>query len=427
MRFLLPVLSRYSAIVVQFLIAALVTNRLPVDGAGQYFTIAGLVLSSYFLAGLGLPDGLVRTVPPLLERGEAAAATRLVRAAFATGLMSALVLSALFGLAIWLGGAAAKIAFGAAVWWLGYGTMFVGAQGLVAAGWVKAGAFAFYSAINLALLVSLVPAVLLSSEPTILLFVTVSGAAALLSGAVIGGGLWRVTRPDAEDSIGDDATGAIWPVLQSSWPAGAAMAAGRVVQAVLIWSPVWIAGWVAGSEAAAFMGLSGRLMSAIAAVLAVVRFSIRPELARHAAAERWSEIQAVASGIAFWATALALVAIIGDLSVGRPLIVLVFGEPYGAVFLVLAISLGATLGESFGGPVDEVLKMSGAARQVLFSQTVWLVIGLGVQAGAGAVFGTLGIAAGYAATIAGLYGSLILLLWRKRGILIAPRWPIRKE
>lgn len=417
MKYFLPILSRYSAVLVQFLVAALVTNNLPISEAGVYFLVTGMILSSYFVVGFGLPDGAVRIVPPLLEEGRTQEANTILGATLTLGLISSVLGAFVFGAAWgWVRGTP-EFGLISGLWWFGYGLMFVGSQILIALGNIRLGTFAFYSAINFCLLIVVGPLAFFSENLSLELITTGASAASVFAaGCITFSVVSKGVRPNFD-----------FLIAQTSCKTGGTMAAVRVAQAVMIWSPVWLAGLLSGPQAAAHIGLASRLTSTIAAVLAVVRFSIRPELARHAAAGRWCQIKATASTIAFWTTMLAFVALVLDFLIGRIIIEWIFGESYGPVYALVAVFLIGTLGESMGGPVDEVLKMDGQALPVFQIQLFCLAIGGFVQLVGGWSFGVFGISGGYAMTFLGFYGALIIYLWYKRGIWVYPRPPLRKE
>jgi O-antigen/teichoic acid export membrane protein len=417
MHFLAPVLSRYASIFVQFALAAVVTNSLSLHDAGLYFTISGLILTTYFISGFGLPDGAVKTVPVLIENGAIKRAAAVLCQTHFIGISSAIVIAILFGFVCFSFTGSAEIGLFSGVWWLGYGSVFVGAQILVAQGSIRFGAFAFYSAVNCGIIIFLLPIVMLFKVVTFEVILLGSCSAAMLAALVVvlvvgQNGAWP--RRPVRRGVSD---------LVAAWQQGVAISAARVLQAMIIWSPVWIAQVFVSPEDAALLGLASRLTAAVAAVLAAVRFSIRPDLARLSAKNKWHQICTVASNIAFWTTALAVLAIVGDILVGRILISVFFGDRYVIAQILVAIMLLGTLGESIGGPVDEVLKMAGMASFVFFAQATTLILGIALQVAGGIIFGSSGIALAYAVMVSGFYFVLIWKLHARHGIFVIARIP----
>jgi uncharacterized heparinase superfamily protein/O-antigen/teichoic acid export membrane protein len=410
-RFLIPVSSRYASIIVQFAIVVVLTRALPIADTGVYFAVAGVVLASYFAAGLGIPDGLVPTVSARAAIEGQPAVTGLASFGLLVSLAIATPLAGVVGILVGLATSSPVIGGLATAWWLGYATVFCASQAVVAGGRGALGAFLFYSAPNFGMLAVVTPCVVIAGQGlTVELAVgAASAGVAIAAGVALFMSLRLGGRPRAQ-----------WASLKSAWLAGLPIALGRVVQACLIWSPVWVAALILGPREAAIIGLASRLVSAVAALVAAIRFSIRADLARDAALGKWDVIQSRSSGIALVAVTLAAFAAIAVATVGQPLIPALFGIAYGNVALVAAIMLIGTLGESLGGPVDEVLKMSGQARIVLIAQIVALVLGSAAQVGLALMAGPKLVALAYAASFVGLYVALIVILHRSRGILILP-------
>ena len=207
----------------------------------------------------------------------------------------------------------------------------------------------------------------------------------------------------------------------SIWIDGATIALGRVVQASLIWLPVWVAGIALSLEDVSLIGLSTRLVSAVAAVVAAVKFSIRPQLAALAATGDWLGIRAVASRIALYTSTLAVFAVLFFLLLGDAAVEIVFGDGYDRIGLIIALLLIGTIGESMAGPVDEILKMSGSAGIVLTVQLLLLPISAGLELIMAFLLGVEGLAIAYGVTFGFMYMSLWAHIIRKHRVVIAPR------
>jgi O-antigen/teichoic acid export membrane protein len=108
-------------------------------------------------------------------------------------------------------------------------------------------------------------------------------------------------------------------------------------------------------------------------------------------------------------------------TVGDELIALIFGPDYRGAALVVTVMLIGTIGESFGGPVDEVLKMAGHARVVVGVQVVVVFAGFGLQVLAARTGGVIGLVTVYSLLFVVQYLTLIGYLWRLRRVLIVPR------
>lgn len=412
MRYLGPLASRYGSILVQLALVTLVTRALSLESAGTYFVISGLVLSLYFLVGLGIPDGLVAAYPRELAAGRKDLAVALLRVGQRYSTLSAFVIAALLGLAVLTFTGSVKLAVASTAWLLGYCMAFVAAQALIALGNIQSGSFVFYSAINAALCLTTVPYLFFANSPDLESTASISAAAASAAGVA--------TAVYASVQVRKIDSRPMNVALNDIWVDGAAMAAGRAVQAAIIWSPVWIAGLILTDTDSAHIGLACRLMGVVGAVLAAVRFSIRPQIAQLAASGEWLEIERLDRRIAFWATALAVCALVGAATVGQTLIPLVFGAGYESTSLLLLVFLGACIVESLGGPVDEILKMTGNARSVLMLQVAALVVLAASGTALAKLFGAIGIAWAFVFALSLLYGGQIALLYKARRIVALP-------
>jgi len=408
---LLAVASRYGALAVQFLIVVLVSRQLSKAEAGAYFMIFGAVTSTYCLAGLGIPDGLVKSCSEAIahERRELVR-PQVGKAAMVTLISSVAMLAGLIGVGVALRMPLAYLgAF--AGWWMGYAVVFFCGQALVAIGKESLGAFLFYTATNLFMIVTTAPYLLLHAHPTLSGALVASLAAACLAAVICVASLtinllkWPAGEVKAQ----------VLPTARL----GAMIAIARLFQAVIYWIPAWAIGAVRGPADAATVGAAGRLLIAASALIAAFRFSVRSRIVIAATKGDWEGIERMSRVIATIATSGALAALIGLFVIGDPIIALVFGHDYAAVGPVLAVLLIGAIGESFGGPVDEVLKLTGRPVAVL----VGLMVAVALEAALAiwlAHYGVVAVAVAQAAAFCGMYGFQIYYLKRKTGALIVP-------
>lgn len=415
MKFLIPIFSRYGSILIQFALVTLIARILPTHETGTYFFISGLVLSLYFFAGLGIPDGLVVSCPSASAKGRGMYARALIARGIRCSLASVIVISVAVGVAVAMYEGSTRIAVSTVIWLCGYCLVFIASQALIALDKIQWGSFIFYSAVNTCLCLTTIPYLLLASNPSLEMVLATNACAAAIAGVAA---MLFVLREG-----GRHVSGTAEVSIAETWKSGALIASGRVVQAGIIWMPVWIAGFLLSKEDTAQIGLACRLLGIVGAVLAAIRFSIRPQIARLAAEGDWKMIERIDRKIAFWASVLAVAAMAATVVIGADVIALVFGEPYRAAAPLLLILLGASLAESIGGPVDEILKMSGNAQSVLVLQG----ISLGFMAAVGALLslheGVAGTAVAFAFSFVLLYGLQIALLYKRRGIFAFPKLP----
>lgn len=417
MRYLSAISSRYGALAVQFIIVLLVANRLPQADAGLYFVAFGIVATLFCLVGLGLPDGLVISFGRAISQGRTTAVRDALRRSLLWGGLSALLL---FG-----GGATLAISLGndvsysvmTALWGMLYGMVFVAAQGLIALRSAALGSFFFYSATNLFFLFTSVPYLLLSAVPTLqgLMGMTLLASTCAASSAIVT--LWRKARPYR----GTDRADLAPPVR-----AGAVIAVSRMLQSGIYWVPVWIATLLLGSTEAAVIATAGRLLIAVTAVIAALRFSVRPAIVAAEVEGDWSAIERLGRRISMATTVFTLTAMLGLWLIGKPVLGVLLGADYAAAWGVLMVLLIGALGESFGGPVDEVLKMTGDGQVVLRGLIVTVLLEA-TLAGLLAGQGIIAIAAAQALAFVGLYAYQVYRLSCLRGIRIMPLPPAKAQ
>jgi O-antigen/teichoic acid export membrane protein len=416
MRYVSAVGSRYGALAVQFLIVILVANRLTQSEAGLYFVAFGLVATFFSLCGLGLPDGLVISIGKDISDRKTEAIQDALRRSLLLGLGSGLLMFGVGAIGAIALGQGVEYSLMTAIWGIMYGMVFVASQGLIALRCAAMGTFFFYSATNLGFLFTSVPYLLLSESPTLsgLMRITIFAATLAAVSATIA--VLRKARPYPGK---DRAT------LAAPMRSGAVIAVSRMFQAMIYWVPIWITTFMLDASQAAVIATAGRLLIAVSAVIAALRFSVRPTIVAAAAAGDWAGIERLGRRIALGTTLFTLAAIIGLFLTGQPFLDFLLGPEYAAAWGILLVLLVGALGEAIGGPVDEVLKMTGQSRIVFTGLvvTVLLEVALGLAL---SPFGVIAVAWSQAIAFVGMYAFQILALKRRRGILIAPL-PVRKR
>lgn len=401
---------RYFSIGLQFAIIVLVTRYLPPAGTGSYLLIYGLMTSTYYLAGAGLPDGIVKSIAAARASGNLAPVRFLVWcSSIAGGLISLATASA---------GAIIGILFGfmpeqtiaAALWWFSYGAVFHCAQCLLAVGRPSLGSFFFYPAANLFQAVFLAVYLGLNPAADVDGVIAASVLSAMCCALAAAGFVVRALKPFPTSP----ASAPLWPAFSL----GGIICVSRVLQSALYWIPVWITGWMQGPAAAGLIAVASRLAVAVASVMAAIRFTIKPEIVSAATRGDWKGIERMGRNIASAATLAALAALIASLVIGEPVIAMAFGDTYAPAALLLSILLVGTIGECFGGPVDEVLRMTDRSHIVLALLAVMTVVEslLIFLLGGEPAFS----AASQSVVFVAMYLVLIVYVRAKNGILIVP-------
>ena len=409
MKYLLPILFRYSSLILQFLVVLLVTRQLQQEEAGVYFEVFGIINATYFLFGAGLPDGLVRFVAHAdAVEDRAVIRSMIVRATIISVGLAAVTIVVGVAVSIVVKDALADrwVIVLTASWWLCYGVTFFTSQVLVATGRAALGAFFFYPAMNIALFVTSVPYLLFASQPELeqTLMAAVGGGVLCAGAAIVFATMATLAYPSSTKRA----------PMQPVFRLGISIGLSRVLQSCLYWIPVWAVGLWHGPAAAALFAIASRLNVAIAAVMAAIRFTIRPTIVRLAAKDDWAGIGIEGRRTATVATAVSVTAILGTVTLGPMAIGLIFGEAYRGAAWILAVLMVGTLGECIGGAVDEILKMTGHAGLVL-KILVATVVSEAALVTAMSSLGPVASAIAQAIVFAGMYGAMLVFVKRHTG------------
>lgn len=416
MKYALAIGFRYGALAIQFLMVLLVTRTLPQAEAGQYFIAFGIVATIFALAGAGLPDGLVKTLGEDIARGRRKhIRSSLVIAGMITFTSSLVVAALAVAFFVAVGGPLNYIGL-TAIWGFCYGMVFFAAQGLVALRFIGLGSYFFYTSTNVLLLVTSFPYLLLATDPNLIGLMTSTVCAAGLSMLAACVMLWSKLAVYPAGGSAD---------LRPAFSTGSLIALSRMLQATLYWIPVWVAGVMLGAVDASIVATAGRLLIAVSAVIAAMRFSIRPEIVAASVQGDWPRIERTGRNISFVATLATLLAMLGTWYIGRPVIIFLFGSGYTSAWVVLMILLIGALAEAIGGPVDEILKMTGHTPAVLIGLVATVVIEI-VLAFMLSKHGISSLAWAQALSFCGMYAFQIAYLYRQHRCIVLP-YPYKRR
>lgn len=409
---------RYVGIALQFLLLTVLARHLDAHAYGQYLFVLSAVLPTYFLLGLGASETVVREGPVLLQT-EGGRAGGELRRLVGAGLVAA------------LGSASLLVAVGAAVlslpvvdagvtpWFMltffvANGLMFNAAQILLGIGEDRLGAFFFYPALNVTLLGSAVPYMLLARDPSFTGIATVTSVASVVAAAVALGVVLSRIRP-ARSTGGQ---------LRHVVRVGIRLAAARAFYAAGLWLPTFVAGLLLSPVEAGYLGTAGRLAVAVAAVMAAVRFAVRPSIVRAFHEGDTERIRLLCGSLATISSGLAVIALVLNLVLGRSVVTTVFGSSFAPVAPLLSLLLVGIIAECVAGPVDEVLKMTGHEGRVLVIFTAALpLLVLGLLAGVGGGIEVMaGVQVIYSVVV---FGSMIVAVRLALGIWLRPSVPAR--
>ena len=411
MKYVAAIGSRYLALVVQFGLVMLVINTLPQNEVGIYFATFGLVTTLFCLAGLGLPDGMVKILGGHITRKHLdSIGTTCLRSLGVSAVTTVILCTVGAAVALWTGQPPVFVLL-AALWLFLYGMVFAVSQALVALRSPGSGSFFFYSSTNIFILGTSVPYLLTFDHPTLiglLSFTVLAATLSLLSASIALFGT-------LQNYPGNAPAEGLKPAIQ----VGFVIALSRMLQSMLYWIPVWVATACLGASEAATIGTGGRLLIAVTAVIAALRFSARPDIVAATTMEDWATIENIGRGICTVAMTFTLLALLVLWTVGQPILAQLFSAEYAVVWPLLMVLIVGALGEAFGGPVDEILKMSGHAH-IVFRTLLVIVAAEALLAAILAGQGVVAIAWSQALAFCAMYAFQVLFLHAKRGIWVLP-------
>ena len=408
----LTVVFRYGGIALQFLILLILARHLNPDDYGRYMLVLSAVLPTYFLLGFGVSETFVRDAPKLADSAQLGV---LVGATLAVAVGTAIGIALVGGLLVWLlplGTVTTGIvAFGLA-FFIANGLMFNGAQLLLGAGSQTLGAFFFYPAVNLSLTLSVVPYVVFATAPTFEGVAVATSSASLVIAVLALVLVACHVRPR-------------WPRLPVVWHlvrVGVRLSAARALYSAGIWLPTFVAGVVLAPTQAGYLGTASRLAVAVGAVMAAVRFAIRPSIVRAFERQDRYAIKVICGRLATVTLSFACLALVVSGLAGHRVISMTFGTSFASVAPLLTILLVAVAIEAYAGPVDEVLKMTGQENRVL------AIFGIAVPIAAVVLWGTAhsGVVAMAWVQVAYtllVFGAMLVVVRRQWGIWLHPILP----
>jgi O-antigen/teichoic acid export membrane protein len=412
---LATVALRYGSIAIQFVVLAVLARHLTVDDYGRYMLVLGAVWSTYTLLGLGASETFVREAPKHMQRGRPDEVAVLVGGTLIVALGTAAFVALVGGVLVWLLAleptTTTLVAFILA-FVVANGLAFNAAQILLGGGFHTLGSFFYYPAMNLSLLTSSVPYVILAEKPTFQgVAIATSSAGLLIAAVAILLAAYRI-RP----------RWATIATLRQLVGIGIRLSFARAIGYVGVWLPTFLAGVILAPAQAGYLGTANRLAFAVGAVTAAVRFAVRPAIVRAFDRGDRDSIKETCGRLATATFTIACLAIVVSAVAGDSILRIAFGSDLESAAPLLTILLIGIAFEAFAGPVDEVLKMTGYENRV---STILMV---GVASSTLAIFAVapLGVAAlawvqvGYSVMI---FGAMILIARFGLGIWLHPILP----
>lgn len=356
---LTTIMFRYLGTVLQFIVLAVIARSIPSDEYGLYILCLSFVFSFYYFLGAGASESALAHLVRDLASGRNTKVGLYVGTVLGLSGMCAAVLLLLAG-AISIMQPLAPASNVSLIFTLVFlsanGLMFNVSQVLLGLRRIWMGSFFFYPAINLVLLISTVPTALLLPDTS---FVQLSIATA--TGAVFASmvailtcvGVVRGSSLEFSKQLG-------YKLIKE----GIGLTFLRILHVSSFWIPTMVSGLLLSPALAGIMGTAGRLAIAVSAVIAAIRFFIRPLINEALEMNQLDKLRRIMSAVAFLTMLPAIgVLIINELA-GEDIIAFFFGEALGPVAPLLSILLISVISEAIFGPVDELLKAAGYQKAV---------------------------------------------------------------
>lgn len=411
---LVSVFNRYISTIVQFGVLAFLARWLAPDDYGLYMMCLGITYSFYYFVGFGASEAAVIEISKAKNRGDNSYILECVGSGFCAVILSVLLIACCVGALLVLTGYDLPLPL-AALFFISFfmssnGVIFNVSQVLLSLGFTSLGSFLFYPAVNvtIALLLTLVIPVNIEG-----VFESVAGIASAASVIVMVGALLICALA---------VKGRIRVSLQCFIHlirTGAPLTLIRILHVSSFWVPTMVAGFTLGSVEAGFIGTAGRLAIAVSAVIAAIRFVIRPSLISAIAEKRVGDLEVIAQKAATLTFTASLLAVACNVLFGTLVITLFFGENFAQIAPILTVLLVSVCAEAVFGPVDEILKASKCTGSVLLIYFVGITI-LSLMAIFAAPYGLIYIAWAQLLYVAIIFSAMNVLIVRRYGFFVLP-------
>lgn len=411
---LFSVIFRYVGIALQFCILLVIARATSPDDYGKYIIVLSAAMPIYFVIGFGASESFVRESSAHVNQ-TGSAVRRLSGAVLLSSAMTAFIII-IIALIITMSESGPQIHYDSMLLFLalfiGNGLVFNSAQLLLGLGKSRLAGFLFYPAANISMFIALIGYVSLTHDPNFHGIALWTSAGAAATAAISLAFAIYYGRP-------------IWPKqsdIKFLLSSGFRLAILRALYSMGLWLPTFMAGLLLSHADAAYLGTASRLAMAIAAVTAAVRFAIRPAIVRAFAAGEPKRIQQICGNAATVTFSMALIAVVGSLFLGPTLLEASFGPDFVAAAPLMSILLIGVAIEAFGGPIDEVMKMTGNDKTLLwlFSLLIpLLILGLWLTS----FVNVASMAFAQVVYVSSLFGGMLYAIKKSLGIFLHPIWP----
>ncbi|MEM7398230.1 MAG: oligosaccharide flippase family protein [Pseudomonadota bacterium] len=419
---LTTVFFRYLGTLLQFVVLAVIARSVSVEDYGIYMMCLSVTFSFYYVSGFGTSEsGLAHlSRNRALEKEEGNG--QIVGTVMGTTLACAAVLLCAAVIVYVLQPFAERTTNTAAIFILVFlsaaGIIFNVSQLLLGLGYSAVGSFFFYPAINLTLLFSTVPTALILSDVHFVNLSIATSLGACVAACVALFSVRRLTRALSHS----------WSFAQCKTLIyeGVGLTGVRILHVSSFWIPTMVTGFILAPALAGEMGTAGRIAIAVSAVIAAVRFFIRPAINRALATADMVELRRMLGSVAFITTSAGLLALIANEMVGEEVISFFFGQDLASASMTLTVLLLSVCAEAVFGPVDELLKANGQQKVVAWIYGIgvpFFLLGSILMANLGLIW----IAWFQVVYVLGIFSAMNYVVYCKFGFAVFPLIPNLSE
>lgn len=413
------ILFRYTGTVFQFVLLSVIAKNSTPNEYGLYLLCLSVALSFYYVIGVGSSEAAVLKLPILTGDGKETQVNSIIGAVLGTAILTASVLMLLLiFITIFTDNNRYWNAFSFTLLFTATnGLIFNISQLLLGIGRTSLGSFFFYPALNTFLLIFILPVVYFFGSVSFNQFAITASIASLIA-SIVSVNTLVLSVPKFKF---------IWSlkVAKQLVSTGIYLTTARILHVFSFWIPTMITGYVLAPTEAGIVGTAGRLAIAVSAVIAALRFVVRPALARAHAAGDLVFVKKMCRSLAFMYVLLAITASVLNLLFGNIIIVNFFGEAYLPVKTMLSVLLISVLAEGVFGPVDELLKIDGQESTVIKIYALYIPIFI-LFSIIVAMIDWMLIPWVQVAYVFAVFLSLNIALFRSQGFVIYPQWPSLK-
>lgn len=411
------ILFRYLGTIIQFAVLSTIAKNTSPDEYGLYMLCLSVVFSAYYVVGLGSSETAVIYMPRYTSDQKKNEMGLTIGSVLAASVLSAAVIiivaAAVYAMNSHVGDTVLAVTF--TLFFVAMnGVMFNVSQLLLGMGRSSLGSFFFYPATNITLLLSTVPAALFMRHvPFSALTTATSLGSFIASTLAVAMLLWASRHYNLAWTVGK-----FWALSRT----GLSLTSARILHVTSFWIPTMVTGFMLSPQIAGIIGTSGRLAIAVSAVIAALRFVVRPTLSRAVAVNDTAHIKKVCGSLAFCFIVIALLALVMNEILGVFLVATFFGTKYLLVQPILRVFLIGVIAEGVYGPVDELLKMTGRQKEVMTLYSVCVPLFL-VATMLASFYNWSLIAWMQVIYVLILFSAMNILLYCKDGYFLIPTLP----